>query len=87
MCAGLWHFSPDPIVVTEEGYIVNGQHRLLAASKITWDKGDVIPEFLVVWGVDKKAALLMDESARNSKHRRHIALGYALTAQRAEVPA
>jgi hypothetical protein len=60
MAAGRWRFSPDPIVITDEGYLVNGQHRLLAASQIDWN-GDA-PKFLVVWGVDKKTALLMDEA-------------------------
>lgn len=77
MVAGRWHFSPDPIVITEEGYIVNGQHRLIAAASVTWEEGDVIPQFLVVWGVDKRTALLMDEAARSTKDRRHIAFGYA----------
>jgi hypothetical protein len=91
---GRWHFSPDPIVISEEGYILNGQHRLAAAAWISYSSspagraseysrdsdprwGDDIPQFLVVWGVDKKTALLMDEAARSTKDRRHIALRYA----------
>jgi hypothetical protein len=75
MAAGRWRFSPDPIVITDEGYLVNGQHRLLAASQIEWN-GDA-PRFLVVWGVDKKTALLMDEAQRSGRDRRDIAINYA----------
>jgi hypothetical protein len=75
MAAGRWRFSPDPIVITDEGYLVNGQHRLLAASQIDWN-GDA-PKFLVVWGVDKKTALLMDEAQRSGRDRRDIAINYA----------
>jgi hypothetical protein len=77
MLAGRWYTSPDPIVITESGYVINGQHRLAAASMIVWEEGDEIPLFLVVWGVDEKTALLMDEAKRNTTDRRAIALGYA----------
>ncbi len=56
--------------------MLNGQHRLLAATLIEWEDGAEVPQFLVVWGVDKKTALLMDEASRNSNDRRTIALGY-----------
>jgi hypothetical protein len=79
MVAGRWRFSPDPIVVTEDGYIINGQHRLAAASLVVWEEGDTVPEFLVVWGIDKRAALMMDEATRTPKDRRKIALGFAGT--------
>lgn len=77
MEAGRWHFSPDPIVITDEGYVVNGQLRLGAAAGVDWSEVEGIPQFLVVWGVDKKTALLMDEALRSTSDRRHIALGYA----------
>lgn len=76
MAAGRWYDSADPIVITEDGYIVNGQHRLVAASRVEWE-GDEIPQFVVVSGVNKKAALLMDEAARSKDDRRHIALRFA----------
>ena len=75
MASGRWVFSPDPIVVSEDGYLVNGQHRLLAAGAIEW-KEDA-PQLLVVWGVDRKSALLMDEARRSANDCRHIAVSYA----------
>ena len=75
MASGRWVFSPDPIVVSEEGYLLNGQHRLLAASSSEW-KGHA-PQFVVVWGIDKKCALLMDEAQRSAQDRRHIAISCA----------
>ena len=39
------------------GYVVNGQHRLVAAEAVNWSKVDEIPHSLVVWGVEKKTAL------------------------------
>ncbi|MGZ4356819.1 MAG: hypothetical protein ACXVRU_08425 [Gaiellaceae bacterium] len=79
MRAGRWQFSPDPIVVTAGGMVVNGQHRLAAAGYVTdWSAyGGDIPEFLVVWGVSDETALLTDEAQRSTKDRRHIALSYA----------
>jgi hypothetical protein len=77
MEAGRWYFTPDPIVITDEGYVVNGQHRLAAADAIDWSQSGEAPQFLVVWGVDKKTALLMDEAKRSADDRRHIALSYA----------
>lgn len=77
---GKWWFSPDPIVVTDTGDIINGQHRLLAVEGAL-GKGEITdetaPTFVVVWGVDKKAAILMDEARRTSTDRRDIALRYA----------
>jgi hypothetical protein len=77
MEAGRWYFTPDPIVITDEGYVVNGQHRLGAADAVDWSQAGEVPQFLVVWGVDKKTALLMDEAKRSADDRRHIALSYA----------
>jgi hypothetical protein len=89
MLAGRWYTSPDPIVISKGGYVINGQHRLVAASMIRWEEGDEIPLFLVVWGFDEKTALLMDEAKRNTTDRRAIALGYAtaLTNQKKPEPA
>jgi hypothetical protein len=77
MEAGRWHFTPDPIVVTAEGYVVNGQHRLAAADGVDWSRVEQVPSFVVVWGVDKKSALLMDEAKRSTDDRRAIALAFA----------
>ncbi len=76
MKRGEWWFTPDPIVVTDTGDIINGQHRILAAEDL-FDSPDKAPQFVVVWGVDKRAALLMDEARRTATDRRDIALRYA----------
>lgn len=81
MTAGAWWFTPDPIVVTDRGQVINGQHRLAAACYVDWgSKQDRVPQFVVVWGVDKKAALLMDEAKRSNEDRRNIALRFASVA-------
>jgi hypothetical protein len=80
MLKGTWWFTPDPVVVTDDGYIINGQHRLIAAEKladIDKEGSRTPPTFVVVWGVDKKAALLMDEAKRSADDRRSIAVRYA----------
>jgi hypothetical protein len=64
-------------VITEDSFLVNGQHRLAAATQVVWEDGDTVPPFLVVWGVDKKTALLIDEAQRSASDRRHIAINYA----------
>jgi hypothetical protein len=79
---GKWWFTPDPIVVTDEGNIINGQHRLLAVERILTEHNPlpdrfVPPQFVVVWGVDKRAAILMDEARRTATDRRDIALRFA----------
>jgi hypothetical protein len=77
MVAGDWYDSPDPVVISKEGLILNGQHRLAAAAQVEWEEGDRIPQIVVVWDADKEAALLMDEAKRSANDRRDIALKYA----------
>jgi hypothetical protein len=109
MWGGCWWFTPDPVVITDEGHIINGQHRLMAAEELVLEdnkekaeaeatiadkKADpadqaearaklnkigarTYPQFVVVWGVDKRAAILMDEARRTSTDRRDIAIRYA----------
>lgn len=95
-----WWDSPDPICVTPQGVVINGQHRVAAALKASpksnWmaDYGEepfkgeggyfdwtadyeAIPSFVVVWDVEPKAALLMDEARRSTDDRRSIAVRYA----------
>ena len=93
MRKGKWWFTPDPIVVTATGEIINGQHRLLAVESLAHaDAGRVegksnfvpddytAPQFVVVWGVDKRAAILIDEARRTANDRRDIALRFASAA-------
>ncbi len=89
MNEGKWWFTPDPIVVSTEGAIINGQHRLLAVEHalMLWQEKKnpefVPPQFVVVWNVDKKAALLMDEARRTANDRRNIALRFAAAQEHA----
>jgi hypothetical protein len=106
MWNGNWWFTPDPVVVTDEGAIINGQHRLMAAeellhddmeeenrarvrskgkpeeraearAKLTKIRARQYPQFVIVWNVDKRAAILMDEARRSATDRRDIAIRYA----------
>jgi hypothetical protein len=71
MQSGLWLSTPDPIAVADDGHVLNGQHRLAAALDVEeWP--DAVPVFVVVWGVDKRAALMMDEAKRSATDRRII---------------
>ena len=79
MKEGKWWTTPDPVAITTEGQIINGQHRLAAALDVPWEEAEqeAIPFLVVVWGIDKRAALLMDEAKRNPNDRRDIALKFA----------
>lgn len=82
MLCGRWLDSPDPIVISEDGLILNGQHRLAAACGITFvQDGEVFPQMVVVWGVGKKSAIIMDEAKRSANDRREIALKYVHVAE------
>jgi hypothetical protein len=38
MIAGRWRdLLSDPIAITADGHVLNGQHRIAAASKVDWD--------------------------------------------------
>jgi hypothetical protein len=69
MCNCRWRtcFS-DPITITAEGDVINGQHRLAAASQLNWNSGDdpdaVPPAFLVIWNVSPDEARFADGSHR-----------------------
>jgi hypothetical protein len=74
MRAGRWRsLLSDPIAITEEGHVINGQHRLAAASKVDWSEVENDPEFLVIWGVDPLEATLADGSRRTDRDERTIA--------------
>jgi len=45
----------------------------------------VPPQFVVVWGVDKRAAILMDEARRTTTDRRDIAMRFARSNQQKAV--
>jgi len=73
MKEGLWRdLLSDPITITIEGEVINGQHRLAASSKVDWSKVDNDPLFLIVWGVDPQEAMHADLSRRTPKDQTTI---------------
>ena len=73
MQRGEWRdLLSDPITVTHDGEIVNGQHRLAAANQVDWDKAPNDPKFLVVWGVSAAEALHADLARRTNKDQATI---------------
>jgi hypothetical protein len=64
----------DPISVTKEGHVINGQHRLAAAADTDWSKVENDPLFLVVFGVDPEEAILADMSKRTARDQSTIAV-------------
>jgi hypothetical protein len=75
MTAGGWRdLLSDPITITANGHVVNGQHRLAAWARVEWDEVENDPAFLVVWGVDPKESLYADGSRRTNKDERAIAM-------------
>jgi hypothetical protein len=74
MRAGEWRdLLSDPIALTEDGHVLNGQHRLAAASRVDWDEVENDPAFLVVWGADSSEALYADGSRRTALDEKTIA--------------
>lgn len=91
MRLGEWWSTPDPVCISPDGCILNGQHRLLAAMQLARQRRSVPDatrdaEFVVVWDVTEKAALLMDESRRTEQDRRRIAMRYAVRPQPTPAP-
>lgn len=74
MEAGLWRdLLSDPITITSDGQVVNGQHRLAALWGVDWEKAPKDPLFLVVLGVSPEEALLADLSKRTARDQAMIA--------------
>jgi hypothetical protein len=77
MQAGQWHdLLSDPITITDDGQVINGQHRLAAACAVDWSEVENDPLFLVVFGVDPAEALHADGSRRTNRDERMIAERY-----------
>jgi hypothetical protein len=67
MQAGLWRdLLSDPITITFDGDVVNGQHRLGAVWGVDWKKAPNDPLFLLVIGASPEEALLADTSKRTA---------------------
>lgn len=65
MNAGKWEdLLSDPITITDEGQVVNGQHRIAAACQA---KPPNDPHFMVIWGVEGREATLTDGSKRTDR--------------------
>jgi hypothetical protein len=74
MRAGEWRdLLSDPITITDEGHVVNGQHRLAAISQVDWDDVENDPRFMVIFGVAAEEALLTDSSKRTGRDHTVIA--------------
>jgi hypothetical protein len=74
MQKGEWRdLLSDPLTLTEEGYVVNGQHRIAAACRVDWTKAPNDPAFLVVCGVSPEEAALTDNNKRSAADTKIIA--------------
>jgi hypothetical protein len=72
MRAGRWHdLLSDPIAITSDGEVVNGQHRLAAGAgiKVTFEDGkeDDSPRFLVLFDVSRDEVAFADTSMRTGR--------------------
>jgi hypothetical protein len=87
MQAGKWvDLFSDPITITENGEVLNGQHRLAAIGDCLYafdydgrrvagrGMGGTDPAFLVVWGVEPNEALYADGSHRTAHDEKTIAV-------------
>ena len=84
MVRGEWvDLLSDPISITDDGHVINGQHRLAAIADTEdqcrrlrktqpWQKTD--PAFLVLWGVEHVEALYTDGSHRTAVDEKTIAV-------------
>jgi hypothetical protein len=74
MKVGQWRdLLSDPISITADGQVLNGQHRIAAATLVDWSEVDNDPSFLVVWGVDPVEAQFADGSRRTNRDEKVIA--------------
>jgi hypothetical protein len=84
METGNWRdLLSDPITITSDGQVVNGQHRLAAASRVDWSKVENDPSFLVITGVDPLECLFADGSRRTEKDEKTIAFKAAFAGRAA----
>jgi hypothetical protein len=79
MLDGRWWFAPDPVVFTDTALLANGQHRALALSVVEPIAAGRLDDlaFVLVTGVDAKAALIIDEARRTANDRRDITIAFA----------
>jgi hypothetical protein len=74
MQAGRWRdLLTDPISITADGQVLNGQHRLAAAEGVDWEEAGNNPSFLVIWNADPGEALYADGSRRTQRDEKTVA--------------
>lgn len=74
ICAGQWTDNfVDPICVTADGEVINGQHRLAAFGKVTPDGEEDAFRFLVLFNVPRDQIHLADTSKRTTNDLAMIA--------------
>lgn len=61
MKAGRWKLTGDPIRISKDGEVIDGEHRLRAIAQ-----ADVAIDTLVVYGVDMDARVAIDTGARRT---------------------
>ena len=87
MRAGMWlDLLTDPLSITDDGQVVNGQHRIAAAAPIDWSEVDNDPLFSVMWGVNPGEAMLADGSRRTHKDEATIWTKMAVAAAKGSSP-
>ena len=74
MKAGRWQdLLSGPLSVTSDGQVLNGQHRIAAASLVDWSEVANDPAFLVIWNVAPVEAHFADGSRRTPRDEKLIA--------------
>jgi hypothetical protein len=74
MKAGRWRdLLSDPISITDDGQVLNGQHRIAAASEVDWSEVGNDPAFLVIWDVEPHESHFADGSRRTDRDEKVIA--------------
>jgi hypothetical protein len=85
MRQGEWRdLLSDPIAITEEGDVLNGQHRIAASVRVDWSEAENDPMFLVVWNADPQEARYADGSRRTPRDQGTVAVRLADRAQNDE---
>jgi hypothetical protein len=60
--AGNWHITNQGIGVSDEGVLLDGQHRLLALKACNYPKVKMV----IVWGLDKETQSYVDQHTKRS---------------------
>lgn len=63
---GRWRFSGDTLRFDYEGFLLDGQHRLLALKSLKAEAPDLRIEFLIVTGLPPETQTVMDQGVRRT---------------------